>query len=66
MEKLTYRGQEVKEVRNSCGGGYNQLDKETVRYIQAYVRQRFSQIFVLPNGEGIEGTTDDIVFVDKK
>ena len=30
MEKPTYRGQEVNEVRNACGDGYNQLDKEAL------------------------------------
>ena len=66
MEVPTYRGQEVLEVKNKCGGGYNHLDKETVRYVQLYIHQRFSQIFVMKDGTEIEGTVDDILFVDKK
>ena len=66
MEIPTYRGQEVLEVKNACGGGYNHLEKETVEYLKRTFQAKFKQIFVMKDGTEIEGTVDDILFIDKK
>ena len=65
-EEPTYIGQEVVEVKNACGGGYNQLDVSTIRYLQRTFQDKFAQIFVFEDGTKIEGTVADIIIKESK
>ena len=67
MEKLTYKGNpDTKAELNSCGGGANQLEPETVGYLKRTMQDKFKQIFIMEDSREIVGTVKDIYIVSSK